>query len=214
MTAATHASALLPLVLAGALAAGCSTMSVPLAPIQPIESYPLRQEMRQLTVAVHPVTSAQEIDATFKTDLLDRGIVPILVIIDNKHPSASFIVARVGVAVVHNETAARSAAALPAARSETGAQVATVVGAALISLPLVIGGMKFASDAQVIQHNLADKAFYSHTVAPGRRAQGYLYFDASNGKPLAGHHHVLVEVREAATRDPLRFVFPIPAATR
>lgn len=204
-----HASA----VLATVLATGCSTMSVPPMPIQPIESYALRQETRQVTVAVHPVMSKQEIDATFNTDLLDRGIVPILVVIDNKNPSASFVVAREWVAVVNNETAVRTASALPAARSETGAQVATVVGAALISLPLVIGGMKIASDAQVIQHNLGDKAFYSHTVAPGRRAQGYLYFNASEGKPLAGHHRVVVELRDSATNDPLTFLFPIRAAS-
>lgn len=202
-------SILFPSALLVALASGCSTMSVPPMTVRPTEWYALKSETRGLTVVVNPVTSKQEIDATFKTDLLAKGIVPILIVVENKNPSASFVVSKEKVAVVDNETAVRTTSANPTVRSSTGGEVATIAGAALISLPLVVVGLKVASDAQVIQHNLADKALYTQTVGPGQRAQGYLYFQAPAGRPLAGNHHVLIEVRDSATNEPLTFDFPI-----
>ena len=199
----------------GLLPTGCTTMNVPPMTIGSVESYPLNSEARGLVVAVHPVTSEAEVDATFNSDLLGKGVVPILVVIENRNPSASFVIAKDQVAVVDTSSAASTTSALPKVASSTAggatqaAGFVAILAAPVLAVPLVVAGLKMASDAQVIQHNLADKAFYSRTVGPGEKAHGYIYFQVPKGTELAGHHHVLIEVRDSATNEPLTFDFPI-----
>ena len=65
------------------------------------------------------------------------------------------------------------------------------------------------SDATVIQHNLGDKEFYTRTLGPGQRAQGFVYFQHSKDTPPAGVFHVIVNASDSTTGNLLPFDFEV-----
>lgn len=191
------------------LVASCATMSIPETKVRATESYQLKAQMRGLLVAVHPVTDENEIKETFRTALLDKGILPILVVAENRDPSASFVLAKNKVAVVSRESLERATAQRKRVTAEEPGATMAAVGSVVFSLPLVIAGLKMSSDAQVIERNLGDKEFYSRTVGPGQKAYGYIYFQLAQGTTALEQHDILVEAVDSSTGEAFTFAFPI-----
>jgi hypothetical protein len=187
---------------------GCTTMKVSETKVQATESYQLKAEYEGLLVAAYPVTNKDEIEESFRTDLLGNGILPVLVIAENRSPSTSFLIAKEKVAVVDQDSLRKTSANREIAASDKGGESLLNIGGVLFSPVLLITGSKMASDAQVINHNLADKAFYSRTVGPGQKVHGYVYFQLPQGSAAVARHHVLVEVSDASTGKTVTFDFP------
>jgi hypothetical protein len=184
--------------------------------VQETTAYQYTAGTNGLVVAVQPVTDKKQIKEMFNTDLLGNGIVPILVVVDNKSPS-SYLLAREKVfvgKVSTNETMGRlSTGSAGETATKVGAgflAVAIISGpAVVVAAPLLIGGMKAMSNADVIRHNLSDKALASHTVEPGQRAYGYLYFELAKGEKFEGGHQVVVELANTTQAQPLTFLFNV-----
>ena len=82
-------SGLLSLAALIALGSGCTTMKVkPLVERSP-DSCPYHDQQQGLANRVHPVTHKREVKEIFRTDLRARGILPILVVAENRNSSAS-----------------------------------------------------------------------------------------------------------------------------
>ena len=79
----------------------------------------------------------------------------------------------------------------------------------MAAAPLLFAGLKMASNATVIQHNLADKEFYSRTLGPGEKAQGFVYFQFPKESPPSGNYHVVAEVKTSAGGKGTTFDFPV-----
>jgi hypothetical protein len=201
--------------------AGCATMKVPELKLQETSAYKYTAETNGLVVAVQPVTDKKQVKETFRTDLLGKGVVPILVVVENKTPS-SFVLAKEKVYVVDANTGTNAGTlgqkfahgtageqTAMAGSAMLGVSVIAAPAAVVIAAPLLIGGMKAMSNADVIRHNLSDKALASHTVEPGKRACGYLYFELPKGTKFQGGHQVVIELASAAQHQPFTFVFNV-----
>ncbi len=200
------------LVMAAAMSAlstGCGTMEVTALKTQGAAAYAQHAEKDGVTIGVHPLTDRKEIKETFRVDLRESGLLPILLVAENHHASASFILAKDKVYVLNEATQATNTSQQTKVASETGGQAAAALGVAGISLPLVVVGLKLASDATVIQHNLADKEFYSRTLGPGQKAQGFIYFKYPKGTSLAGAYRVVVELKNSSTGAVTPFDFKV-----
>jgi hypothetical protein len=115
---------------------------------------PLKAEKQGLLIAIRPITDKTEIEQSFRTSLLDKGILPILVVAKNKNPSLSFVLSRDNIAVVDQETLERvrssqaiggATKALGRGSAITGSAIATgagpIVGTVLgTGLATVAGG--------------------------------------------------------------------------
>ena len=202
------------------LLASCSTMSIPEDKVCSTESCQFKTENNKLLVAVHLLTDTTEIDDIFKLNLLDQGILPILIIVENHNPTTSFILVKNKVTVVDRKSLDASTKQGGEVTSETPSHVVSGVGAALlvpaaiIAAPLIFEGMKMESDAQVIEHNLREKEFYSHTVGPGQKVHGYVYFNLPKDNVAMNQYHVLVEAVESTTGETTTFDFPIDHINR
>lgn len=199
----------------GLLVVGCATMRIPEAKVHATESYQLKAEHKGLLVAVHPVTDENEIKETFRTALLGKGILPILIVTENRNPSTSFILTKNKVTVVNREALERDASQRQRVTSDTSGADMLKAGvwimpvSVVIGGPLIIAGLKMSSDAQVIEHNLREKEFYSRTVGPAQKAYGYVYFQLPQGTIALDQHHVLVEAVDSSTGEAMTFDFPI-----
>ena len=200
--------------LLGLLVISC-TMSLPESQVRPTESYQLTTEHNGLLIAVHPVTDSTELQETFRVNLLDKGILPILVVADNRHSSTSFVLDKNKVTVVNRALLESGASQRGRVTSETPGGAIGMAGATVgivspvVGLPLVIVGLKMLSDAQVIEHNLGEKAFYSRTLDPGQKAHGYIYVPLREGASALEHHHLLVEAVDSSTGEAVTFNFPL-----
>jgi hypothetical protein len=197
------------------LGSGCSTMQVTTLKQRSTESCEYHAEQKGVVVGIHPVIEEREMEEIFKMDLREKGLLPILLVVDNRSAS-SFIIAKDKVRV-GDET---SGAFATSQRTNLTSQAAgmggalILVGSAVGGLLLEVVGFQLASDAGVIQHNLADKEFCSRTLAPSQSAQGFIYFRLSKGTSLVGNYHVLVDLKDSSSGDVLPFDFAVDLTSR
>ncbi len=91
-------------------------------------------------------------------NLLEKGLLPILLVAEKHSTSSSFILAKGKVFVLDEATGATSVSQLAKVTSQTAGDATAIAGASLLAgAPVMIAGLKMASDATVIKHNLADK---------------------------------------------------------
>ena len=202
------------------LGSGCSTMKVvPLTTSNPT-SYTQHEEKDGLVVGIRPMTDKREIEDMFKVNLLDKGLVPILVVAENQSPSASFIIAKNKLCVQNGATGTSNSSQRKKVTSSTGEIMANTGGVMvalggfalpllIVGMPIEFTGMQKASNASVIEFNLADKEFYSWTLGPGEKAQGFVYFQFPKGSPPSGNYHVVAEVKNPASGEASSFDFPV-----
>ena len=202
------------------LGTGCSTMKVAPLTTGSASSYPQHEQKNGVTVGVRPMTEKREIEDMFKINLLDKGVVPVLVVAENQSASASFIIAKDKVCVSNEASGTTGSSQRNKVTSGTGAALrdsgAVMVGAGaflppllIVGAPLLFTGMQAASNASVIEFNLADKEFYSWTLGPGEKAQGFVYFQFPKGSPPSRNYHLLAEVTNPATGEATSFDFPV-----
>src|ERR1017187_7148030 len=174
--------------------AGCTTMSVTPLTTGNADSYTQHEQKNGLVVGIHPMTDKREIKDMFKINLLDKGLLPILVVAENQSPAASFIIAKDKVSILNEANGTTSSSQRKKVTSGGGEALAITGGilvatGSLVAAPLLFTGMQKASNASVIEFNLADKEFYSGTLGPGEKAQGFVYFQFPKGSPPSGNYH-------------------------
>ena len=205
----------LAICLLASLLVGCGTMEVTKFKTRNADSYANTAEKNGVTIGVQPITDKREVKETFKINLLEKGLLPILLVAENHSASSSFILAKDKVFVLNEATGTTSLSQQSKVTSQTAGDATAIAGASLLAAtslagaPLMIAGLKMASDATVIQHNLADKELYSRTLGPGEKAQGFIYFHYPKGDPLSDAYHVLVEVKESSTGESTAFDFKV-----
>jgi hypothetical protein len=185
------------------------TMSVTQLTTGSAVSYAEHEQKNGISIGIKPMTNKGEIEDMFKVNLLDEGLLPILVVAENQSASASFIIAKDKVFVLNEATKTTSSSQRKEVTSGISATAVGYAGAALGSTPLLIAGVIMASDATVIQHNLADKEFYSRTLGPGEKAQGFVYFQFPKESLPSGSYHLVAEVTNSATGKATTFDFPV-----
>ena len=211
--AAKLVSSLVPVVLVF-LGPGCSTMKMTPLTTGRADSYAQHEQKNGVVVGIRPMTGKREIKDMFKVNLLDKGVLPILVVAENQSASASFIIAKDKVSILNEATGTTSSSQRKKVTSGSGEALAITGGilvatGSLVAAPLLFTGMQKASNATVIEFNLADKEFYSWTLGPGEKAQGFVYFQFPKGSPPSGNYHVVAEVKNPASGEATSFDFPV-----
>jgi hypothetical protein len=77
------------------------------------------------------------------------------------------------------------------------------------AIPVLFEGMQMNSNASIIEFNLGDKEFYTHTLGLGEKAQGFVYFPLAGGASASSNCHLVAEVNDLASREATTFDFPM-----
>ena len=197
-------------VLSYGLLTGCVTMDIPPDKVRPLASYPLKVEQQRLTVAVSAL-ERNEVKEVFGSDIVDDGVLPILVMAENRNPSTSFVLAR-------NKVVVADANAVPSGKTGVGQTKEGVGGAlsaagVLLMSPLALVGTKLASDAGTVFHGMGLKELQSHTVDPGQQVHGYVYVPIP--KEVRGNQvslRAIIEATDTSNFKSLTFDIPITYA--
>lgn len=152
-----------------------------------------------ISVGVYPVFSEDELDNYFGTDLIDRGIVPVLVVVENHAPQGSVLIS--GDSCSSSQTSG-------ADPKESLTSPNTAVWASAAAGPVV--GTALALDAGSKRTSLSLKALRSQTVFPGRSGQGFVYLTIPGKLPVKGTvWTVKVRLARAASDQVLDFELPV-----
>ena len=188
---------------------GCATMKLPEYKAQSIEAYPNSHVKDGLMVAVDPVTEESELKKYFGINLFAKGLLPVLVVAENRSKSSSFVLSKDQVFIQKAESNREHSSERKDVTSTGGGIAMATVGAALLALPLVVVGLKMSSNATVIENNLAEKQLYRTTVSPGHRVHGFTYFQIPKEKEFAPGHCVSVEALQLPAGNKVTFEFPL-----
>lgn len=111
-------------------------------------------EKEGLLIAISPTVDAREMGDVFRVNFIEKGVLPVLLVAENRSEAVSFIVPKENMAVTNRDTREAAEGQRAPVTSETAAAVLGAVGAVTLRLPFLIAGMKMVSDAQIIEHNL------------------------------------------------------------
>src|SRR5687768_8155895 len=119
---------------AGAFISGCSTMNVPEFKAQPASAYRYRAETNGLTLAVEPFTGKRQMKETFNMYIVNKGIVPVLVVAEN-NSSSSYLLAKEKAFVGKGSTKALTQQLSTGGTGDTAAKI----GAGFLAVSIVSG---------------------------------------------------------------------------
>ena len=186
------------LLLGIALIAGCATP--PAYPAKLARDCRYNAAKEGVTMGVQPVFSKMELSHYFETDLVSRGILPLLCVVQNNSVDASYLLLKTNCTVVEAVGVA-SKEDLPTLRTQ-GLVIEAIFG-------LGIGeGMVYNATRQ--RTSLADNELNDQTVSPGESARGFVYMKIPKNPPARGASmHVQVRLPRIATTNQLDFDLPI-----
>lgn len=149
-----------------------------------------------VTIGVHPVFDQQELSQYFKTDLVDRGILPVLIVAQNDSRNATYALIRTNCWLA-GSFGFGSKEDLSTRRTE---------GALIGGIP---GGLIMA-DATNKRTGMADKELNDQTVSPGETARGFVYMKMGKEQLIKGVTMTMqVRLEKVGAQEALDFTLPI-----
>jgi len=185
---------------------GCATMRLPEHEAQSFDQYKHAQVKSELAVAIQPLTDEKDIKEYFGTNLMSMNVLPIFITAENRNSSSSFILSKDRFSLGSAQSAHNNLGQAGSGRESAGQSVA-VVGAVLISLPMLFAGMKMVSDSTVIKHNLKVKELQTNTLSPGEKIQGFAYFQLPDKKTRPNQWNLHLEALDTRSKKTEGFDF-------
>ena len=154
--------------------AGCATLHIPDFPVPPAAG--LKQAADEhAEVNLYVVRDQGDQRTYLGTELAQKGVLPVWLSVRNKSAHESIALDFRDVRIDAQGRAIAEPERAHAPVNTAGEQGVVLVGAALLSLPLLFGGAKMLSDSSEIKRNIMAKQLYSATIPPGGSASGFVY---------------------------------------
>lgn len=163
--------------LCGLAVSGCMA-HVPLTKRQvgSVASYAHSQELEGLAMAIDPITNANEVIELFGMNLLEKELLPVLVVVSNRSPSASYVISPDHFSLLNGkyESSRKSQGKGTGGAEAAGWTVAVLgIGPTLLAAPFLTHEL---DKALVINQNLRHEQLLQRTLSPGMATQGFVYF--------------------------------------
>ncbi|MCP4991143.1 MAG: hypothetical protein GY928_35345 [Colwellia sp.] len=133
-----------------------------------------------LFVAIKPLTDKTEIKKYFGTDLLSKNILPVFVIAENNTTSSSFILFKDKISLRQKDASLAGDSDYTEARNPEDTAVAVAGGISFFVPAVQIVALPFLTpliaQSNEIEHNILSKELQTKTLSPGKKIQGFAYF--------------------------------------
>lgn len=175
-------------VLCLGLFSGCSTLELPEYDPTTNETPSVSVAREGIHVTLQPLANPQDVERYFGDDLLNLGILPVFVSVENRSPSSSFVLApgdfslaNAATGVVEAMKDDRDRVGSPGA----GTAVTTLGAVSLLFVPIAAFvllpiGAKIGSNATVVRHTFLVREWQPTTISPGEATSGFLYLQESS----------------------------------
>lgn len=137
-------------------------------------------------IAIDPIVDAARSKELFATEPLRKGIFPVHVQLANIGTETSLLVQQSDFQLRAADGAAISTVGTGVEYRNKTAEGLGTAGAVLLSPALMFSAGPEVARAMAVQHNFAEKEFPVRTsLAPGRSAEGFVYFKVPKQQPPA-----------------------------
>lgn len=160
---------------------GCSHR-IPDYPEKPFASCPRQGGTLQVRLGADPITEANVSRTYFDMNLKDARQLAVCVVVENTSADTTLLVRReqftIEGAAGRDDRGLRSTQRAGEAVAMTGAVGLAV--APVVALPVLLVGAGISSNAHNVRVNIENKSIQTRTLAPGERAQGFVFFQLPN----------------------------------
>ncbi|MCL5885365.1 MAG: hypothetical protein M1377_08545 [Deltaproteobacteria bacterium] len=201
--------------------------------VKPASDYKACQVHSGLNIAVDPFLEEERVLDVFGDNLVSRGYLPVLVVIENRTTDRAFLVAKGDIQLLMDPGPAKSDTfptqgtreikdpALDVAREDSERQGNALLfqsGSLALAGPIALPAIVFAAplmakaqeDAFIITRNLEKRELVDRTVYPGESHNGFIYFLLKKDSVPADVRGVRVKLKDMKTGEPLVFSISVP----
>lgn len=205
----------------------CGPMEMKRVVVQQGAHYKFTSQQSGLKLSVDPYTEKDRLQANFGCDLLSRGILPVLVVVENLSSEDGYIVVTDMATLMTNDSInsrvqsdeGQKSEELESKFKELESTSNTAVGmvewspligvvspvigvASLVSQPLkALGAEATYKDEIEIKRNLEQKQMLPKTVYQGGLHSGFLYFNLGKAEDLTKLQGVLLHIKNVRTNE-------------
>ena len=189
---------------------GCSTVEIQKERAQPALAYSSHTEFGGLVISVEPYTEKDRLVKFFGCDLVARGVLPVLVVIENVEAGDGYVLLKENSTLVMQNPDLNSPGGIPGnanakakAAYESARATETVAGLLMSPLLGVLSafyGNEFQNEVTILE-NLRYKELAPKTIYRGGAQNGFLYFKFDRKEDLEHLTAVRVDMKNVRTGE-------------
>ncbi|KPK98204.1 MAG: hypothetical protein AMJ95_05715 [Omnitrophica WOR_2 bacterium SM23_72] len=189
---------------------GCATIQLPELTVKPASQYRLSQNKEGLVISVDPFLEKKRVEELFGTDLLSKGILPVLVVVENNSNSSTFYLQKeqssLEMAEGESETGIASAG-----RSLTYQRPDKATTTLFYVSPLIVAGIwqSFENEREAITKNMIKNELRERTLNPGESQHGLIYFRLTDKTRVEDIAAVNLKVLNIQSKENILFSFTV-----
>ena len=184
-------------LLLAAIAAGCGGKYFRPYVHNPAALTMVTRQAENLTLKADPLLDKHSCQTNFGMDCLQKGILPVYVMASNESTNISYriVSSRIWFSLGENDALHVKSGILQTNTSAAGSDVA-IAGGILGSIGVLGLSMKLTDDEESIRENFVIKKFQNVNLAPGKSAEGFVYFVQPHPISLDGLPSVNIPVED------------------
>ncbi len=207
---------------------GCAPIQIQKVTAHSADSYKFSLEKDGFKISVDPYREKDRLRDSFGCDLISRGILPVLVVIEDKNAEDGYVLMLEKANLVLKEVSATgqktsgtpgSSQAYEMEQAKRRAQMTNgillpaspifgLLGFA-VALPFGIAADKKYSDETKIQRNLEEKQIVTKTLYPGSSQNGFFYFNLGMNVGIDRVEGISLILKNIRTEQELSFIVKI-----
>jgi len=202
------------------LSAGCAKYSLPDIKVTSTELYNTHKEMEGLSMAIDPYIDKEKMDKFFGMNLTDKGIIPVMIIIEN-HSKSSYLVEKNAFSIAALDGSFAKDKSLTSER-QSMTRTARATSALMLAAPFapfggvaVIVGLPIASyfdnKEQEIHRQIGNNEISDKTLFPTESMHGFVYLQGPSASVLQRIESLSlsIKIKNMESGNVLDFSFPL-----
>jgi hypothetical protein len=186
----------------------CAPIEMKKVVIQRTDHYKFTSQQQGLRISVDPYVESGRLQDSFGCDLLSRGIIPVLVVVENLSAEDAYMIvsekARLLTMDAINSRHKTDEVEQARKRLQTWNTVLAVsplFGLGLAALPFTAVAERSFQNEIEIRKNLEQKQLVPKTIYQGSSHSGFLYFDLGKREDLGKVDGISLTVRNVRTNE-------------
>ncbi len=192
------------------LISGCATAPLPELTIKPASQYLLTQDKDGLKIAIDPFLEPERQKEFFRDNLLAKGILPVLIIVENKSGGSVFYLQKDQASVSFSEKES-AGSVVTSGRSLTYESPDKGVKAAFYVSPLIVASIWQSSEnkREATTQIMVNNELRERTLNPNESQHGFLFFKLAGENIGQDVSAVNLKVLNIKSKETMLFDFSI-----
>jgi len=197
----------------------CAATKLPEVEIRPLSQYSLSQRKSDIALAIDPYFEEERVKKYFGFNLLEDGILPVFLIVENQGDDLILIRPNDLVSAFGGlglTAAAGGVAKTDSAINQGEIKQAEVMSSAVLAgmflgmiIPILTSVVYGEKDFTLIRYNVRKKTLLDRTLSKNEAASGFVFLKVGDKPGLSKIRYLQVRVKNLRTGEMETFVYPV-----